>query len=169
MNENRISRNNYIANQFSDLLKTSVLNIGGGGKKHLQSFLPASTYYTELDIAGTPDVNINLEKECPIPIADNAFETVVCTGMLEHLDNFHEVFDELLRVISKWVIISLPNCLCEIHSFWKPNGAYPGKKSGITRGRFLKFYGLPAEIPGAVWIRIAPCVRMVQSSLDAAE
>jgi len=147
MTETRISRAKFIANRFPEYLGSTLLNVGGGGKKALQSFLPTTTHYTELDVAGTPDIRMDLEQDCPLPFDTNSFETVVCTEVLEHLSNLHEVFAELVRVSSSWVIISLPNCLCGIDAYWKFKGSYPSRKAGITRGSFLKFYGLPAIVP----------------------
>ena len=36
-------------------------------------------------------------------------DCVVCTDVLEHVNNLHEVFEELIRITKRYVIISVPN------------------------------------------------------------
>ena len=70
-----------------------------------------------------------------MPFDDATFDCVVCTETLEHLDNLHAMFGELIRVAKKYVIISLPN-----------NWVNARKPIGRGKGSFSK-YGLPAEPP----------------------
>ncbi len=123
----------YIALNYGNFLKGKVLDVGCWNKD-LKKYLSSNIEYIGIDIAGTPDVFVNLEKE-KIPFPDNTFNCVVCTDVLEHLDNIHETFDELLRVSKRYLIISLPNC----HS--------ASIKRIITGRGGLKFYGLPVERP----------------------
>jgi len=145
--DSRESRNRFIGTHLQQYIGNTVLNIGGTGKKYLAQHLPESVDYKELDIAGTPDFKVNLETEVPIDIPDNHFDTVICTEVLEHLDNLHSVYFELIRLASKWVIISLPNALHGINVYRQKEDAYRSKKAGITRGKNLKFYGLPVCKP----------------------
>lgn len=145
--DSRESRNQFIANHLGDYIGRSVLNVGGGGKLYLAQYLPDNIEYVEMDVSGEPHYKLNLEQDLPLPIEDRAFETVICTEVLEHVDNFHDVFSELLRVSSKWLIISLPNCLNGIDAYFLNSKRYQTKKAGITRGSHLKFYGLPAFPP----------------------
>ena len=144
----RDSRNKFISEIFSEYLNNkTVINIGGGGKKHLLKYIKPSKY-TEIDIAGTPDIIIDLDKTYPLPIEDNKAECVVCTDVLEHLDEFHRVFKELLRISSKYIIISLPNAFTEIRPYIKRE-IYSGLegKAGVSVGKFSKYYGLPKVKP----------------------
>ncbi len=143
----RETRNKFIAENLGDYIGQSVLNIGGTGKKYLAKYLPENVDYKELDIAGNPDFKVNLEKEVPVNIGDNSFETVICTEVLEHLDNLHAVYFDLIRLASKWVIISLPNALQGIDIYQQKQDGYTTSKAGITRGKNLKFYGLPTCKP----------------------
>jgi ubiquinone/menaquinone biosynthesis C-methylase UbiE len=43
-----------------------------------------------------------------LPFADDTFELVLCTDLLEHLDDPQRAMDELVRVSSHWVLISVP-------------------------------------------------------------
>lgn len=44
-----------------------------------------------------------------LPLGDNSFELVLCLEVLEHLKEPSEALNELLRVSSKWAILSVPN------------------------------------------------------------
>ena len=100
----------------------------------LRTLLPELDYMG-LDIGGTADVTHDLEKGGPLPFGDGAFDCVICADVLEHLDNLHEVFEELIRVSRRWVIISWPN-------------NWVVARVPINRGRgSFKFYGLPPDRP----------------------
>ncbi|MDG1143275.1 MAG: hypothetical protein P8N92_01335, partial [Burkholderiales bacterium] len=70
----RESRNRFIADIFGKYLKSSVINVGGGGEKHLLKFIQPLEYL-EMDIAGDPDIRVDLESEYPLPAVDNCAET----------------------------------------------------------------------------------------------
>lgn len=59
---------------------------------------------------------------------------------MEHLDNIHEVFDELCRVARKYLIISLPNPWANFMGMLK-KGYY--KHCELP----MKFYNLPTKSP----------------------
>ncbi len=44
-----------------------------------------------------------------LPYKDNSFDLVVCTEVLEHLENPKKAYKELLRVSRKYVLMSVPN------------------------------------------------------------
>lgn len=129
----RADRSAYIAHRFSRFLSTSVLDVGCD-MAVLKGLLP-TVAYTGIDIGGKPDLQLNLERIERLPFADGAFHSTVCSDVLEHLDNLHHTFNELVRVTAKHVIISLPN-----------NWANARKPIGRGRGSF-GFYGLPIEPP----------------------
>ena len=128
---NRRERAQFAAHRYASFLGRLVLDVGGD-KGYFREHISGT--YICLDIAGTPDVFANLE-EGHLPFLDQAFDSVVCLDVLEHLDSIHDVFLELARVSARYVIISLPNA-------WI---AVDGLRSG--RPRRLKFYGLPLERP----------------------
>ena len=140
-------RHKFIAEKFGTYLIGSVLNIGGGGKKHLLKYIHPKKYI-ELDIDGKPDLIINLEKEYPLPIESNSFDTVLCTDVLEHLEEFHRVFEELIRISNKYVIISVPNGIFAARAIFRQL-VYVGDsgKSGFDVGAYSKYYGLPQKKP----------------------
>jgi hypothetical protein len=143
----RDSRNKFIADTFSNYLTSSVINVGGGGEKNLLKYIRPITYL-EIDVAGAPDLKVDLDKDYPLPILDGSAETVVCTDVLEHLDELHRIFKELLRISRRYVIISVPNALTEIRPYLTRK-VYSGVAGtgGYEVGKFSKFYGLPSCKP----------------------
>lgn len=81
---------------------------------------------------------MDLEKE-GIPFPDNSFDCVLCLDVLEHLENIHQVFDELCRVTRRYVVISLPNPWADFYNMLRFGDYRPGQPT--------KFYGLPVEPP----------------------
>ena len=146
--DSRKSRHQFIARTFGNYLSGSILNIGGGGEKHLLSYLEPQEYI-EVDIDGEPDLRIDLDTEMPLPINSGRFDTVLCTEVLEHLENLHEVFEELLRISRRYVIISVPNALLAFRPYLRRIVYQPEARSlpGEKLGRYSKFYGLPLWKP----------------------
>lgn len=145
----REGRHAFIAEKFEEYLSGRVLNIGGGGKKSLLRYVrPAE--YVEMDIDGSPDFLLDLDRTHPLPMADGCFDAVLCTDVLEHLEHFHRVFQELLRISNRYVIISLPNPLRITTHYLRRQHYLPQGSStlpGYCHGTYSKYYGLPLERP----------------------
>jgi len=152
MYKTREERNEFLLKRFGKYIYGNILNLGGGGEKYLEKELKKRGHsymkYIEVDIAGNPDIKLNLEKELPLPFENSSFDTVIATDVLEHLDNLHEVFAEMVRVCKGYIIISLPNPLRDSLAYWRGR-VY--KNDSIERkkyyGKYMKFYGLPFEKP----------------------
>lgn len=129
----RESRSRFVADRFAPYLRGSVLDVGCF-EAPLRDILKDGSY-TGVDIAGRPDIELDLESVERLPFDDGSFDTVICVEVLEHLDNLHAMFDELVRVASRDIIISLPNC-------W--NTARRRLEKG--RGK-IAHLGLPVERP----------------------
>lgn len=131
--ESRDARSRFVAEKFNPYLQESVLDVGcyAAPLRHLLK----TARYTGIDIAGAPDIHVNLDSVSRLPFEDGQFSTVICIEVLEHLDNLHRIFDELVRVSSCYVIVSLPNC-------WRD--ARRPMERGM--GEFAH-YGLPLEKP----------------------
>lgn len=130
----RADRSHYIARRFAAYLRNSVLDVGCD-KAVLRGLLAKDVVYTGIDIGGTPDMVVNLEQIERLPFADNAFSCTVCSDVLEHLDNIHAVFGELVRVSRDYVVVSLPN-------------NWANARRPIERGKgSIAHYGLPAVRP----------------------
>jgi len=124
----------YIARKYAPVLGGSVLDVGCG-PAHLRTHVPRPELYVGVDFAPPCDVAVDLER-ARLPFEDRAFDAVVCTDVLEHLEAAHAMFDECCRVSRSRVIISLPN---PVRNFITEVFAGSG-------GR-MKYYGLPAESP----------------------
>lgn len=123
----------FVGRLFEDYLKSSVLDVGAG-QGSLRSHVDGD--YTAIDVCDGEGVDIALDIDgVQLPFGNASFTTVVCTDVLEHLDGLHDTFDELCRVASSFVILSLPNVR---------NLQTVGR---ILRGRDIKFYGLPVDPP----------------------
>ena len=56
-----------------------------------------------------PDITIMQGNIYQLPYKDNAFDLVLCTEVLEHLDDPKKGLKELVRVSNKFLVISVPN------------------------------------------------------------
>lgn len=129
----RRERSAYVARRFAGYLAASVLDVGCH-EAPLRELIGRERYLG-VDIAGKPDLVVNLDTGNALPFGDAAFDCVICIEALEHLDHLHHVFDELVRVASRHVIVSLPNC-------WRD------ARRPIERGKgAFAHYGLPSERP----------------------
>lgn len=130
----RADRSTYIVRRFGRYTFESVLDVGCD-KAVMRGLLGNGVQYTGIDVAGTPDIVLDLETIQRLPFEDNAFVTTVCSDVLEHLDNIHQIFGELVRVTRRYLIISLPN-------------NWANARRPIERGRGeIAHYGLPATPP----------------------
>lgn len=129
----RGSRTEFVATRFEEILKGDVLDVGCF-EAPLRT-LVTSINYTGIDMAGDPDIRLDIEKIDRLPFSDAAFDCVLCVHVLEHLDNLYTVFDELIRVSRRHVLIGLPNC-------WR------GARRALERGEgSFRHYGLPVPEP----------------------
>lgn len=133
--QNREERAGFIAKTFKRELASAanVLDVGCDYNS-LKNILGNKT--TGIDLYGEPDIVIDFEKEKLSRFKTSEFDFVVCTEVLEHLDNLHEMVDEIFRVSNRYVLISLPNCL-SIFTKWNV----------VVNDSAGKFYGLPFTRP----------------------
>ncbi len=132
---NRKERAAFIVKVFSKEIEVSksIIDVGCdfNNLKHI-----IGQKVTGVDLYGKSDFKIDFEKEKLSRFKDNEFDMTVCTEVLEHLENFHEMIDELFRVSNKYVLISLPNC-----------ADFFTRINILLTGNVGKFYGLPHEKP----------------------
>jgi 2-polyprenyl-3-methyl-5-hydroxy-6-metoxy-1,4-benzoquinol methylase len=129
----REDRADFIARRFQPLLQGSILDVGCD-QAYLRSRLTHAKYFG-VDIGGQPDLQLNLETVECLPFEGSSYDCVLCIEVLEHLNNLHLMFDELVRVSSRHIIVSLPNC-------------WGGARKPIERGiGSFAHYGLPVEKP----------------------
>ncbi|MFN0242950.1 MAG: class I SAM-dependent methyltransferase [Planctomycetota bacterium] len=129
----RADRVRYMASTFPNVIRGRVLDVGCDVRVLKQ--LRPDLDYVGIDIGGDPDLKIDLETIERLPFVDRDFDAVLCSEVLEHLDNLHHVFGELVRVSRKHVLISLPNC-------------WTAARRPVARGSgAIGHYGLPTERP----------------------
>jgi len=133
----RRTKARYVFLKYGELLRGTVLDVGCD-ERHLREHLEGRASYWGIGLGGNPDQKVDLEKG-PLPCFDNSFDCVLCMDVLEHLDNPHEVFDELCRVSRRHVIMSLPNPYSSFYNTLCQGDYRPGVA--------VKFYGLPPEPP----------------------
>lgn len=133
---NRETKLKFVFDKYKNILKGKILDVGAD-ELYLKKFLPEGTYYVGVGFGTHPDlIKMDLEKD-EFYFEDKAFDIVLCLDVLEHIENIHEIFDNLCRVSNEWVIISLPNPWATLMNCLQYNQYKPGRNT--------KFYGLPLE------------------------
>ncbi len=56
-----------------------------------------------------PYLELRKEDIYNLPYEDNSFDLVICTEVMEHLENPDKVVDEIMRVSKKYCLFSVPN------------------------------------------------------------
>lgn len=129
----REERSNFIRDTFQDYLSGTVLDIGCD--RAVMRDVLGPERYCGVDIGPDADIQQNLETNPILPFEDRSWDTVMCIENLEHLDTLHQVWQELVRVTRKNLIVSFPNCWNHI-------------RARLRRGHGSVWnYGLPAEPP----------------------
>lgn len=75
-----------------------------------------------------PKLNIKLGNIYDLPYKNSAFDLVICTEVLEHLENPHEALSEIKRIAKKYIILSVPN-----EPFFT--------LANLLRGKYIKSFG----------------------------
>jgi len=150
-----------------DLELQTALEIGcaeGFSTERIKTYLPKSCRFSasELETAllkraqsRNPDVPIVQESVYQLKRENNSQDMVFCMEVLEHLDDPEKALDELCRVSSKWLLVSVPR-----EPIWrglnmarlkylKDFGNTPGHIQHWSKSSFLKFlqgYATPAKV-----------------------
>lgn len=131
--QTRQQRTEFLLSRYRGYLSDSVLDVGCY-EAPLRELLPDVEYFG-VDIVGKPDLTLDLEATERLPFEDGQYHSVMCVEVLEHLDSLHRIFDELVRVARRYLIVSLPNCWC-------------AARRQISRGHgAISHYSLPVERP----------------------
>lgn len=128
----RADRPRFVGRRFEPCLRGRVLDIGCDRAAMRPIF---GERYAGVGLTPDADHRVDLERDGKLPFPDDSWDTVVCLDVLEHLNNLHAMFEEIVRVAREHVVISLPN-----------NWSTARKRIARGRGSFIH-YGLPAEPP----------------------
>lgn len=160
--------NNPISKFFLDNFKTlllakvralkpdSILDVGAGEGFTLDMFrrsnvgkkLEGIEYMDEAIEFGKklhPQVKIKKGDIYQLPYKDNSFDVIICTEVLEHLEDPAAALVELKRVTKKYIILSVPNePLFTIQRFMRGKnmlklGDHPEHIQHWSSGKFEKF------------------------------
>jgi SAM-dependent methyltransferase len=94
----------YLNNNFKEY---SLIDLGCR-TRDLFPLLESCNYYTGTDLENDDNViGCNLEQS--LPFNDSSYDIVCALDVLEHLENIHGAFNEIMRIGKKAAIISLPN------------------------------------------------------------
>lgn len=131
--QTRTDRPRFLAAQYPVLLTGRLLDVGCD-QAVLRSLVQPGQY-VGMDLSEQADLRQNLMEEPRLPFADRAFDAVMCSDVLEHLENLHQVFDELVRVTNGHLLVTLPN-------------NWNSARMRLRRGHgAIAHYGLPLEKP----------------------
>jgi len=134
----RIERSQFVQKFIISNNIKSVLNLGSGGKRELQT--PEEIKQLDVDFQGDVDIELNLDAIERLPFEDNEFDMVCAMDVLEHLESFHLIVEEMVRCMAKTCLISLPNSAAEIAGIVLNKSKFQKKSH---QGYFSKYYGLP--------------------------
>lgn len=121
---------------FSKAWSGSVLDVGcrSGGLGAAFKETGCAVRYRGVDLHPPADAVCDLNEG--LPFADCSQDTVVALDVLEHTDDIHSAFGELLRVARRYVAISLPN-----------GHVVDSRIRFLSGGRISGKYGLPSVSP----------------------
>jgi SAM-dependent methyltransferase len=129
----RQDRPRFLATLYASALAGRVLDVGCD-QAVLRDFVGRERY-VGLDRGPAADVQLDLMASARLPFDDRSFDAVVCTDVLEHLENLHALFDELVRVSARHLLLTLPN-------------NWNSARQRLARGRgAMAHYGLPLDPP----------------------
>tara|TARA_B100002019_G_C21219008_1_gene573613 strand:- start:76 stop:843 length:768 start_codon:yes stop_codon:yes gene_type:complete len=125
-------RYRHLAKYHKEYLQGKVIDVGSRSSELLERLTGVRAELVDKHNKDLPDWDW---EKTPVPASDSSYQSVICYDTLEHIDNFHEGFSDIIRLSSEYVLVSLPNN-------WKKavNEMIKG------RGRW-ESYGIPPEKP----------------------
>ena len=131
--ETRQDRPRFLSTIYAPYLQGRVLDVGCD-RAVLREFV-GDERYTGIDRSAEADIHQDLMADGTLPFDDSSWDTVVCTDVLEHLENLHAIFAELVRVAKSHLLVTLPN-------------NWNSARQRILRGKgAIAHYGLPLDPP----------------------
>jgi SAM-dependent methyltransferase len=95
--------------EFSRIIghRTLLLDVGGGESPYKTLFKYEKYISLDIDKSKQPDIVGDI---CNIPFDDNTIDLVICTEVLEHVEDTDKALTELNRVLSEdcYLILTTP-------------------------------------------------------------
>ena len=146
-----------------DITDGSMLDVGAGEGDAYQFLSPQTTARGVTAMEINPACFARMAKIAPtltpiegtiykIPFEDKSFDTVLCSEVLEHLEDPDKGLQELLRVSRKWVVISVPRepiwriLNMTRGAYWSALGNTPGHIQHWSKRGLIRWVGQYAEI-----------------------
>lgn len=111
-----------------------VLDVGCGMGFTAAACKPDSSYYTGMDISeeaikmarelfGASEFHILDATKEPLPFNDNSFDTVLCSELVEHVEDYGFLLKEIRRVAKRDIVLTVPVDMGNPDHVW-PKWAY---------------------------------------------
>lgn len=132
----------------------SLLDVGCRDCK-LKQYIGDLVEYKGVDLFQNPEgtVDLVLNVEDGLPIADQAYDFVIALDLVEHLNNFQESLNELLRVSRRYLIIMLPNMA---YAPFRKEFLFKGTFTELTDKYDLTYGSAHREIDRHRWLTVIP-------------
>lgn len=90
-------------------VRGDLLDLGAGNQPFRPWYQPLVRRAVAVDVAPAPGLDV-LTLVAPLPFRDNSFDTVLCTSVLEHVDDIEAAAGEIARVLRPGgrLLISMP-------------------------------------------------------------
>jgi SAM-dependent methyltransferase len=104
-------------------LRGRVLDVGCGDKPY-ETWMSGATSYVGIDVSAGPGVDAVIEPHQPWPVADEDFDAVLCTQVLEHVAEGDRLLMEATRVLKPGgtLLVTVPFAYGEHawpHDYWR--------------------------------------------------
>lgn len=131
----------YVTNFIANLNKTAKICASDISDKKIQE---ASKF--------VPSAQFSVESIYDISQADDSFDLVIASEVLEHLEQPEKALDEILRISKKYILVSVPNepiwRVCNVlrGKYWRDLGNTPGHIQHWGKKQFCNMVGKRCQI-----------------------
>ena len=124
----RKESNKWLRRNCGDI-QGKVLSIGSGSDAdsegdYYRNYFPMASSYTTSEVSREFKCDLTLDVRAMPEIADESYDCIFCSGVLEHVDDYQAGFDELTRILKNGgvLLLGLPfrqAIHMSPHDFWR--------------------------------------------------